>query len=147
MEKFFGMKGWAEKPEYDFIIDPTLNQSYMQKMSMTDQMTRQQGVLELESLEAQTEAMEMQTQMQEQQMQQPDPAMMQQQPGMPPEGDPSQMAAPEEQDPNGMMPEDPEAQKSLRDVYLAHTTPLQKSMETYFGSWIKAHNHISEDDL
>jgi len=42
MERFFGKKGWGQKPEFQFIIDPTLNQGYMQMLQMQQQSQMQQ---------------------------------------------------------------------------------------------------------
>ena len=152
MEKFMGMEGWAAKSEYDFIVDPMLNQSYQQRLLKDNDMLHAEGQMQLQteastlkSLEAQTESMEMQTQVQE--------AQMQQQAQMPPGMDPNQMPAQGEPAPGegppeqGAPPEGEPAEKSLKEEYLSRSGALEKSTANYFSEWIRAHNHIDEDDI
>ena len=142
MEKFFGFEGWSEKPEYDFIIDATLNQSYMQRLGMDSGMMREQGQLQLESLEAQTKEMEMEAQSTGAQMEQ-----MQQQQEM--AGQQEQMGDMNDQSQEMMQAEPGQvtpAQKSLLEEFESRD-PLMKSYNSYFSEWIKAHNHVDEDDI
>lgn len=150
MEKFFGMEGWGDKEEYDFIIDPALNQSYTERMSMNKQMQRKQGKLQIQTQESQLDMLEAQTDSMEAQEQQMamggdgqeggDPQMG----GVPPE------QGEEETDENhqGGAPQDIEKARnpeSIKDAYF-NKQRLQKSLDSYFGAWIRTHhNHVLEE--
>lgn len=111
-----------QNPEYQFIIDPNLNQAWqgLRVTSIEDQ--QKQAKLQSDSMEMQMAGQQQQMQMQNQQIQQ----------GVLPSGqEPDQ----EEQ------PEPTEKSMSLKDAYEGKgddSQPLQKSMEYYFSSWIKS---------
>lgn len=133
MEHFMGEDGASKKPEYDFIIDPNLNQQYQALRVQPIRMQQEQAAL-------QTEQMEMQMQQGEQAMQ-----LAQQQ------GDAQaavaahgntvaagQPAPPADE--GGQDGEDgEEVEKSLADEYRSRSK-LAKSVQTYFKHWIDVHN-------
>lgn len=136
MEKFMGMEEWGNPdkfPQYDFIIDPALDQAYQQLKIMPIPMQQEQSKLQLEEQEMQIQMEEQQMEQGQQQMEmaQQDPAMamqMQAQ-GMPPgqeDGQPGQ----EEQS------EDLEQSQSLLDVFI-EKNQLRKSLGHYYSEWMK----------
>lgn len=114
MEEFMGYEGWSKKPEYDFIIDPGLNQSYVQRLQYSEDMLQMQGEVELKTQMEQLNSMEQQTQAMEQQAQ-----MSMQQPQ------------------GGEPQEELQQSQSLRDAYKSR---LGKSLSYYFSEWTKVHN-------
>jgi len=142
MDKFFGTENWASKPEYDFIIDPALNQSYQDNKMFTDDMRHEQGILQIETQEAQLEGMQGQNQAMEAQMQMggapgqegaPEGAMP---PGAEEGGEEPQEGAPQPQE---------ELAQSLEDAFKERTAPLRKS-EHYFMAWNRGHEDKKDDD-
>ena len=123
MEDFFGETGASKKPEYDFIIDPALNEAYQKLKAVPPEMDHMQAELGIEQQAAELQAMQAQTQM----------AGMQQE-AAPQEGGATPESTPEEAPPE----ESQEAQKSLADAY-REKQKLQKSMSFYFKEWIDAH--------
>ena len=71
MEDFFGEEGAADKPEYDFIIDPNLNQSYQQLKANPINKQAQQTDLQLQGMSIQNQVGAQQLQAGQQQMEQP----------------------------------------------------------------------------
>lgn len=139
LEKFFGEKGAAQKPEYNFIIDPQLNQAYQQLLVQPVKEQRQQA-------EMQSQLMEQQMQAQEQQMQQGgQPGQPAQEGGSPQEGgqpaEGEQQAPPQEQQAQPV--EKSEESVPLRQMWLS-SQGLAKSMSGYFGGWIQAHYNKDE---
>jgi len=132
MEEFFGEEGWSEKPEYDFIIDPNLNQAYQQLKVTPIKMQKEQQVLALQQQEMQMASMEQQMQQGEQQAQMAEAAQQQPQPQQ-------GQAQEEQQQPQQAPQESSGEQKSLRDEYLERKK-LNKSMNYYFSEWMNAHN-------
>lgn len=128
MESFFGYEGWGDKPEYDFIIDPNLNQAYQQLKVMPIKMQQEQQVLQMQSQEMQMASMEQQMQQGEQQAQ-----MAQEQQAQPQD----QAAAPQEESAPQEQPPEPQS-KSLKDEYNERQA-LNKSMSLYFSEWMNAH--------
>lgn len=129
LEYFMKIKGASKKPEFRFIIDPALNQSYQQKIMMTDEMTRDQGILELQGQKQQIDAMDQQAEMMQQQAANPDQE----------KGQDGELEAQE----NSEEPMQEEAQatpeempKSLEQAYLERDK-LSKSFKKYFSSWIQ----------
>jgi hypothetical protein len=133
VEEFFGVKGAASKPEYDFIIDPQMNQSYMMLKTQPIKMQQEGAALQLEGQEAQIKAMEAQMQQPQAGAPAPDGAPSADQP---PESGPPQPAPSGPGEAPGEGPES--AQKSLKDEYL-NRKKLQKSESYYFSEWMKAH--------
>lgn len=124
-EYFLGDKGASKRPEYDFIIDPGLNQSYTALKVQPIQMQQEQAQIGLQSQEMQLQQGEQQMQMAEQQ------AQMQQQQGQAPEE--AQEQPPQQE------AEPAEKSASLRDAW-NEKTKLRKSMNLYFREWMEAHN-------
>lgn len=120
-EHFFGEAGASKKPEYDFIIDASLNQSYQQLKVNPIQQQQEQAQLNLAQQEMQVQQTQAQTQMIEKQMEE---KQQQEQP--------QQEQAPEEPPQNAE-----ELPKSLKQTFLEKQS-LQKSMKTYFSEWIAA---------
>lgn len=137
MEHFFGEEGASGKPEYDFIIDPNLNQAYQQLKVSPIEVQQEQTKLGLEQMEMQVQQGEQQMQMADQQGQvaqqvaaqggamQPVPPA-----GAPPGGDPQA-----QDDAGAGQP----AEKSLHEEW-SERRRLAKSMKHYFKNWIDAHN-------
>lgn len=113
-EHFFGDTGAASKPEYQFLVDPNLDQQLVQRIANPIQAQTQMAQATMSS---QMEQMEVQTEQMKAQAQQPPPGAGQPQPDQ-------QGAAPQP------------AQKSLKDSY---RETMQKSMTSYFGEWLKIH--------
>ena len=136
MEKFFGEEGWSEKPEYDFIIDPNLNQAYQQLRTNSIKMQQASAEMQLQSQHLQLQQGEMQAQMQTQQMQNP------QAQGAPQGGQEQgqEQVGQEQPQQGGQEPveKSDDDSKSLRDAY-AERLNLKKSMSSYFSEWISAH--------
>jgi hypothetical protein len=143
MEKFFGVEGASKKPEYDFIIDPNMNQTYQQLRVQPVEEQRQQAEMQNEMMKQQMSAQEQQMQMQAQ-------GGGAQQPGQPNQ---DQQGGQEEQQPqeSAQGSDQESAQKSedmeksddesvpVRDMWLA-AKGLKKSIHgEYFRSWISAH--------
>lgn len=126
LEAFFGIEGASKKPEYDFIIDPNLNQAYMSLKTNPVQLQQKAAV-------DQVQAQEMQMQAMQAQMQQPPPQQGAE--GQPPaEGEPVQAQGGEEP---------AEKSSSLRDKYKKYSEPLSKSVESYFAAWLKNHDRTT----
>ena len=138
LEKFFGETDASKKPEYDFIVDPNLNQAYQQLRVQPIKEQRQQA-------EMQNQMMEQQMAAQQQQMQQGAPG----QPGaegapQPPEGG-AEGQQPQESAPQGGAPvEKSEEPTAVRDMWLS-SKGLAKSMKGYLGGWMQAHYNKDED--
>jgi hypothetical protein len=127
MEHYFKVEGASKIPEYDFLIDPNLNQAYQQLRTMPIEMQKEQAKLQLESQEQQMQMQSQQMQMAEQQ---------------------AQAQAQQGADPNAQQqpPQMPDQKASLKDKYKEVSgSPdlsednLNKSMSYYFESWIEAH--------
>jgi hypothetical protein len=123
MENFFGIENASKMPEYDFIIDPNLNEAYQSLKAMPMELQREQSVLGVEQQELELEGMKEQQEMME---------MQAQMGGQQPMAAPGEEAPPAEAEPT-------EAKKSLREEFFERDK-LQKSMGFYFKSWIDAHN-------
>lgn len=111
MEEFFGEKGAAKNPAYDFIVDPQLNQSYMQNKMMAAQQAQMPG-----------------------QPGAPPPGADSGQAGNGPPEPPNpagEMGKSQEPRPNG--------DNSLRSAFRG-SQDLSKSMDLTLGDWIKAHD-------
>lgn len=137
MEKFMGETDASKKPEYDFIIDPALNQTYMQLRVQPVQEQRQQAEIQNQMMEQQ-----MQAQQQQQMAGAPPPG---QDGGQPQENAPQQAGSAPQQAETAPQPEAnaPEKAEKSEDVPLRHkwleSQALQKSMKGYFKAWIDAH--------
>ena len=131
-EYFFGDEGASKRPEYDFIIDPNLQQAYAQLKVQPIQMQQEGAQLQLKAQEQQMEAQDQQMQMQEQQAQ---AGMMPGQPGQ----DPSQGQPPQQGQPDASTQEAEPQEKSLAEAFKERNI-LAKSMSSYFSEWIVAHN-------
>ena len=140
-EKFLGETDASKKPEYDFIIDPNLNQAY-QQLRVTPVKDQK------EQAEMQNDMMKQQMAAQQQQMQQGGQPPQGQE-GQPPEGAPPTQGQP----PEGQPPEQQDAQKSqelgksedeeesvsVRDMWLS-AQGLKKSIKgDYFSAWLGSH--------
>ncbi len=100
-------------------------------MTMTQQMQRQQGQLEIKSQQSQLEMMEAQMQDMEAQEQQ---GGMEDQPmgGAPaPEGEDGEEAPPQEM-------EKTQDTENIKDAFF-NKQRLSKSLDNYFGAWIRTH--------
>jgi hypothetical protein len=69
-EFFFGEKGAAQNPAYDFIIDPSLNEAYQSLKNQMPQMQAAQQSLQLEQMQQQMGQAEQQAQQQQQEAEQ-----------------------------------------------------------------------------
>jgi hypothetical protein len=121
LEMFFGEENASKRPEYDFIIDPNLNQAYQQLRVTPLKQQQEQAQLQLEQSEVQTQQIAQQMQMEQQQAQQ----------GVPAQGQPQQEAQPEPQQEGS----DEEVEKSLSDEY-QERRKLKKSLSNYLGEWM-----------
>ncbi len=127
-----------DKPEYYFIIDVNMNQSFMALKTQTIQMQQEQAALALKQQEEQTKQVEQQTEMMSQQ---------------PPEGaeggEPPQEAAPEEGPEQSDAPEQKSVKgPTLKEQYLAKSQELKKSKEnlsSYFRAWLEANDYPLAD--
>lgn len=139
LEKFFGETGASKKPEYNFIIDPNLNQAYQQLLVQPVKEQRQQAEMQNEMMQQQMQAQEQQMQMQAQGGQPGQPG----QEGAPQEGQPAEgdQAAPQEQQAQPV--EKSEESVPLRQMWLS-SQGLAKSMKGYFGGWMQAHYNKDE---
>lgn len=138
MEKFFNIEGASKDPRYDFLIDPSLNQSYQMKIQMSSEMSTEQGKMQLEAEKMQ---------MQPQQGQEPQSGQQDQENST---GKTDQNKNESDiQEQNQAQPEDSAEQsvgpKSLKQTY-GEKVKLNKSMSTYFSEWISAHSSINNDD-
>jgi len=133
MEMFFGEDGASKKPEYDFIINPNLNQAYQQLKVTPIQQQQQQAQLQLEQSEVQTQQIAQQMQQGEQQMQQQQ--QLQEQGQQQPQEQPQQ-GQPQGQEQGG---DEGDVEKSLADEYI-EKRKLKKSMRHYFKEWVAANN-------
>lgn len=118
METFFGVDGASKRPELDFIIDPSLNQSYQQLKSGMQQMQAQQQALGLQE-------QQMQMEMQQAQMQQAS------QGGQQPQEQPPQEEAEKS--------EDIELQKAWEES-------MKTNHETLLKSWLRIHNSKLDEE-
>lgn len=125
MEDFFGKEGWSKKPEYDFLIDPTLNSAYQQLKTMPVDVQQEQTMLGLKMQEQQAQQMEQQAAQMEQMQQQQGQAQMLQQ----------------DQQGQEAQPEEAEKSSSLADIY---RQTLQKSLSGYFEHWSRIHKQDEE---
>lgn len=129
-EYFLKDEGAAKKPEYDFIIDPNLNEAYQQLKVQPVDMQRAGAMLQLEGTKQQIEAGDAQM----------DAG------GQPQGGEPGQEGAPQEGQPqDGGGEAAPEkAEKSEDMVTLRQkwheNQKLKKSVVSYFESWIDVHD-------
>ena len=123
-ELFMGDVGASKRPEYDFIIDPALDQAYQARLMNSSGMLREQGQLQLEQMEAQTQQIGAESQ---QMMAQP-----QQQEEAPQGGDGEQPQdeVPEEE----QQPEEVEKSQSLLELFQSGN--LAKSRPSYFSEWV-----------
>jgi len=126
-EKFLGETDASKKPEYDFIVDPNLNQAYQQLKVQPVKEQREQAEMQNEMMKAQMQAQQQQGQQQpgQEQGQQP-----QQQPE----------AAPESaQKSDNLENEDDTESRPIRDMWL-EAQGLKKSLQgKYFSAWIDSH--------
>jgi hypothetical protein len=113
MESYFGMEGASKRPELDFIIDPSLNQSYQQLKMGMQQMQAQQQALGLQG-------QQMQLEMQQAQMQQ----------------------AQQPQQGQGQPQQQPEEQQKSEDVELekAWEESMKTNHESLLKSWLRIHD-------
>jgi hypothetical protein len=143
LEHLFGVAGASKRPEYDFIIDPNLNQAYLQ--------------LKIQPVKEQREAAQMQMAMQEQQMQTAEAqqqAVMQQGGQLEQAGKQVEQQAAAAGQKDEKQPEQPtepvekseEEEESipLHQKY-RQSKALQKSLKGYFGAWVAAHLKSEED--
>jgi hypothetical protein len=136
-EYFFGDKGASKRPEYDFIIDPQLQQSYAQLKVQPIEMQQEGAELQLKAQEQQMQAQDQQMQMQEQQAQ---AGMTPWQTGPEQDTNQDQPAQPWQSDAGNAQQEEPQ-EKSLAEAFKERNI-LAKSMSSYFSEWIKAHNKV-----
>ena len=120
-EHYLGEEGASKKPEYDFIIDPNMNQAYQQLKVNPIQVQQEQTKLQLEQMEMQTQQGQQQMQQGQAQQAVAGDAGSQAQQGQPAVGE--QQAEP--------------AEKSLHEAY-QERSKLQKSIGYYFREWIGA---------
>jgi hypothetical protein len=139
-EHFLGEPDASKKPEYDFIIDPSLNQAYQQLKITPLQVQQEQAKLSLATREMEVNQMQVKTEQMQQQMQmqaeqqakqanQPQ-EQIQEQPSS--EQEAQQQVQPEQNNP---------ATKSLKQVFM-EKQELQKSIKTYFSEWIAANKDL-----
>lgn len=124
-EHFYKEDGASKRPEYDFIIDPNLNQAYQSLKVTPLQMQQAQASMA-------AEGQKMQLEMQEAQMQQPQ---------QPQDGQPSpEQGQPQEENQQAVEQAMPQVEKSqsLRDKWLERNK-LQKSMRIYMSAWTDIH--------
>ena len=127
---FFGEEEALKNPAYDFFLDPTINQSYIQARTMPPDLQKQSNVMQIQ---AQADQMQQQKEAGEQQ------ASMQQKAIEQGQQNPQPPAAQE-----GSSPETAPAQGqptvSAKDEYKSRmkSTGMQKSMKSYFKEWIEA---------
>lgn len=136
LEHFFGVEGASKKPEFKFIIDPTLNSAYMQLLSTTVEMQKESAKIGLEMSKAQLD----------QTKNPPQPAAPQPEAdGQQPQGEPQQQS-PQETDADKQQPGDQQGQpaEDEKDEPLIdrfrQASDLKKSMTSYFECWLNAHN-------
>lgn len=122
-EHFFGEENASKKPEYDFIIDPSLNQSYQQLRVQPIKLQQEQALAGFEQQQQQLSQGELQSKMMLAQASQPQP-------------DGASQGA-EGQPPDGQAPEQQE--KSLAEVY-GERTQLKKSVGYYLSEWFGVNN-------
>lgn len=67
LEHFFGEENASKKPEYDFLVDPSLNQAYQAAKLQTQEMAAQAQALQLEQQKQQLAQADQQMQMAQQQ--------------------------------------------------------------------------------
>jgi len=128
MEKFFFEEGASKKPEYDFIIDPQLNNAYqglrIQPVKEQREQTEMQNEMMKQQMEAQQNQMQSQTQGADQQPQ--------------PGNEDNQQPQEETQKSEGLE-DSAEESVPVRDMWLS-SKGLKKSLHgEYFRSWIDAH--------
>lgn len=132
LEMYFGEKDASKNPLYDFFIDPTLDQAYMQRVVMTDDMQREQGELQLAEQKTQLEQMSIETMAEEQQMGMNDAAQ-------------AGMAGQDPEGPGPHEPPEPYSQEHPGDLSQSQTLEeafmerqrLRKSAASYFSEWVK----------
>ena len=119
MEDFFGVAGAANKPEFDFLIDPNLNQAYQAlKTNPIDKQVAQTD-MQLQGMDLQNKAAEQQLQMGGQQMQQA------QQQGQPEQGNPEQDQAAAQQQ-QAQQEQDMQMSKDKHEQALRHKDEAHK---------------------
>jgi len=149
-EYYLGDEGASRKPEYDFFIDPQLNQAYQQLKVQPIPVQQEQAKLGLAQQEMQMQQMEAQTKQLEMQAQTGGVPLAGEagpvhgegapQPGAAPNPGQGAPAAPEQ----GQSEAEPEeAEKSLKDSYL-EKQKLQKSNKKYFSEWISANKDLED---
>ena len=132
-EFFLGDKGAGKKPEYKFIIDPTLNQAYMQNiitpLEEQREVSHAQNQFQIEQIEMNENQMKTQEQMMVQQPQEGQPQSDQQQG----QDEPGQPQEPLEQS--------EDIKKPLRQLYLERkkSENMEKSFKSYLEDWLKLH--------
>lgn len=141
MYHYFGERDAKNKPEYDFIIDPNLNQAYQGLKVQSLEMQQKQAELGLEQQELQTDQLKQQGEAMEQQAQaaQAAPSDTNQQPA----GDAADAQGQAQPSQGG------EAEKSmraptLREKWLQKSQEMKKSerrISSYFQEWLDAHNY------
>ncbi|MEM4379100.1 MAG: phage portal protein [Thermoplasmatales archaeon] len=134
MEYFLGEEGASKKPEYDFFIDPAINQSYQQLRVQPISVQQEQIKLGLVQQEMQMEQIQAQTEAIEQQAQS---VQQQESPGQPVSEQEEGVQLSQEE-----RPAQP-AEKSLKDAFLEKQR-LQKSIKTYFSEWIEANKDLEK---
>lgn len=130
-EYFLGDVGASEKPEYDFIIDPALNQSYQQLKTnpiKTQQEYAQLNIAEkemqIQQLQAQKEMIESQVDLIQEEQKEDSEIKKEEE-------------IKEEQKPQK------ETTKSLKQAFV-EKQELQKSLKTYFSEWILANKDMDK---
>lgn len=154
MEKFMGEKDASKVPEYDFIVDPELNQTYMQLKVQPIEQQKQQSELQNQMMQQQMQAQQQQQDMMAAQAQQPPgaPGIAPDQGGNAPDQGGNAPVQPKiaPQTPPTEPPEGgPEVAEKSEAVPIRHkwleSQALQKSMKGYFKSWFDAHYSDDED--
>jgi hypothetical protein len=145
-EYFFGDEGAASKPEYDFIIDPNMNQAFQQLRAQPIELQQEASELQIQQQEMEVQGAEQQMDLAQQQANAQ--TMLAQQGVATPAGQPGQdqgQGQPgQEQGQAQAQPQPPpsgeEAEKSqtLKEAY-AERQRLQKSLSSYFSAWTEAH--------
>jgi hypothetical protein len=123
-EHFFGEENASKKPEYQFLIDPALNQMYQQLKITPIEQQAEMSQMQIEGQKQQIMAQEQQAQNPQQQEGQPAEAQA-------PQGQEQQPQEGQEQQPAGQQ------EQSLKDIYQNST--MKKSIGSYFKIWTDTH--------
>lgn len=122
MEEFFGEKDASKNPDYDFIIDPSLNQAYLQNKMMKQQ---------------QMQGMQQEPENEQQKQERTEDASL---------DNNAQQNQINDNATKSQQNEVSESRKNNQSLISAYRNgDLHKSMEFYFSEWINAHQDDKED--